>query len=420
MPEALSMPRICQHGRALADCNVCQSGERSWQGSQQFNLDLLCQEARPRLLRLASAQGIAPDTAEDVVQETLFEAWKHLEQLRRPESFSAWLDGICRNVCKRHLAHRFSEVPCIPLGDGSIMADLDLPDPLAIDLDEALERQDKQLLLDRALGYLSAGVREAVELSYLAELPQRDVARQLRISQGALELKLYRARRQLRQILNSELRADASAFGLLLNEDEAMSWHETRHWCWLCGKHYMRGTFERHPSGRRSLRLRCPACSIQHKSDLVQSGNMVSLENIHAFLPAIKRIFQAVTEYFRAALERHICNSCQVPVQVQIVRRDAPHETFLWEMPSPPRTFIRFDCPTCGTSASDLVSMLLIDPQVSAFVLGQRRPVSRPDITVSYAGQDVLCSRLVDLQSQKQLSVMVHPETLHILAVLAE
>lgn len=40
--------------------------------------------ARPRLLRLAGRQGVAPDDADDVVQETLVEAWKHLERLRAP------------------------------------------------------------------------------------------------------------------------------------------------------------------------------------------------------------------------------------------------------------------------------------------------------------------------------------------------
>src|SRR5215467_14784351 len=65
------------------------------------NLNALLDEARPRLLRLARLQGIAADLAEDVVQETCLEAWQHLQQLREPARFSSWLDGICRNVCRR-------------------------------------------------------------------------------------------------------------------------------------------------------------------------------------------------------------------------------------------------------------------------------------------------------------------------------
>src|SRR5215831_18470049 len=58
--------------------------------------------ARPRLMRMACAQGLAPDSAEDVVQETLLEAWRHLDRLYEPDAFDAWLGGICRNVCRRY------------------------------------------------------------------------------------------------------------------------------------------------------------------------------------------------------------------------------------------------------------------------------------------------------------------------------
>lgn len=69
----------------------------------------------------------------------------------------------------------------------------DLSDSLVIDPVEELERQDMQVLLDRALSHLEEGTRELIELCYLAELPQREVAQRLDMSLGALELKLHRA-----------------------------------------------------------------------------------------------------------------------------------------------------------------------------------------------------------------------------------
>jgi DNA-directed RNA polymerase specialized sigma24 family protein len=57
--------------------------------------------ARPRLARLATARGVASEAVEDVIQETLFEAWQYLERLQDPALFHVWLDGICRNVCRR-------------------------------------------------------------------------------------------------------------------------------------------------------------------------------------------------------------------------------------------------------------------------------------------------------------------------------
>ena len=47
----------------------------------------------------------------------------------------------------------------------------DIPDRTVPDPLEVLSRQDMALLLDRALGSLSADARQVVELCYLLELP---------------------------------------------------------------------------------------------------------------------------------------------------------------------------------------------------------------------------------------------------------
>src|SRR6266567_5014326 len=65
------------------------------------NLEEILTDARPRLLRQAQRQGLTPDIAEDIAQETLIEAWRSLEHLQTPENLHAWLHGICRNVCLR-------------------------------------------------------------------------------------------------------------------------------------------------------------------------------------------------------------------------------------------------------------------------------------------------------------------------------
>ena len=67
-------------------------------GQLQAQLEIFMQQARPGLLRQATQFGIAAEQAEDVVQETLLQAWRHLAELRAPELFHAWLYGICRNI----------------------------------------------------------------------------------------------------------------------------------------------------------------------------------------------------------------------------------------------------------------------------------------------------------------------------------
>jgi RNA polymerase sigma-70 factor (ECF subfamily) len=385
-------------------------------------------EARPRLLRLARLNGIAADLAEDVVQETCLEAWRHVEQLREPERLASWLDGICRNVCRRQIrafASRAHETRLGSVEDKSNVAGLDLLDPPVFDPSEELDRQDRHLLLDRALGHLSVGARELVELCYLAEIPQREVAERLEMSLGALELKLHRARRRLRQVLSGELRSDAQEYGLLLNHDESAGWRETRKWCPLCGKRRLRGAFVHHSSGEVAMRLRCPDCSARYGFDLSGSGDIISFAGMRSFQPAMKHAMRAACEYFSTAVHYRVCGTCQSPVSVQLVTRHAALEDapapVLNSVPLPllrERSCLLVECPRCGYAAADLINGLLLEPAARAFLLDRPRVITLPDSLKSFAGHDAICSRLVDLQTAEEVTIMAHPQTLQVMATL--
>ncbi|HJT55567.1 MAG TPA: RNA polymerase sigma factor, partial [Ktedonobacteraceae bacterium] len=158
--------------------------QQSWPGEWQrlrsallTDQDGILTETRQRLARLAQARGIEPHTIDDVVQETLLEAWSHLERLHTPAGFSLWIDEICRNVCRR-AAHRrevdlLRRAPLSSPAPDEEEPDLlaQLPAPEAFDPLEELSRQDMLLLLDRALGTLPPAVRQLIELCYLRELP---------------------------------------------------------------------------------------------------------------------------------------------------------------------------------------------------------------------------------------------------------
>jgi len=205
-------------------------------------------DQRLRLLRLARVHGVAPDSADDVAQETLLEAWRRCADLSSTAGRDAWLAAICRNVARRHLrasgrrARRQSPLaePPAPYDedeDGFARAwDAQLSDPRAFDPATELERRELVELLDRALSHLPPRARDAIELCYLAELPQREAALRLGLTISALEARLHRARRQLRQILAGALRADAQAFGLALDAEMGAGWRETRLHCHTCGR----------------------------------------------------------------------------------------------------------------------------------------------------------------------------------------
>ena len=75
-------------------------------------------QERTRLVRLCAAITGDREVAEDLAQETLFEAWRHLEGLRDPQKRSQWLTGIARNICRRWRRQRGLDLArYVPLED---------------------------------------------------------------------------------------------------------------------------------------------------------------------------------------------------------------------------------------------------------------------------------------------------------------
>ena len=389
------------------------------------NLEDLLAAARPRLLRFARGQGVTPDAADDVVQETLLEAWRHVDRLHTPQGLDAWLTSICRNVCLRwaraqgvSAARQTSLFTGAPEGqETETLPELELPDPQEFDPAEALNRQELTSLLDRAMGLLPKSTREALELCYLAELPQREAALRLGVTINTLEVRLHRARQQLRQVLSGELRADAEAFGLVLNQEVALGWRETREWCNLCGRLRLRGLFVPQPNDRVSLRLRCPDCSPRY-GDMFNCS-IISVAGFHSFHSAYKRSWKAAFAYWMQALaEGHQrCLNChQQLVPLQIVR---PEEIAL-PAPYPDTYRVIINCPTCGIASTCSAAALLNHPNVTRFIEQHPRWVIGPEAPMEYAGQPAICSSLIDPIGTARLMVVAHRQTLRPLATFSE
>src|SRR5262249_37454869 len=157
--------------------------------------------------------------ADDVAQETLLEAWRALDTLRDLDRLNIWLDGICRNVCRRwartHTALAARQQPFALAqseANGESDAETDVPAPHAVEPEEELIRQELAMLLDQALTHLHLGAREPLVLHYIAGLPAGEIAARMGLSTSAVEVRLHRARRALRAVLSGPLRAEAAAF----------------------------------------------------------------------------------------------------------------------------------------------------------------------------------------------------------------
>ena len=416
----------------MAATNELQQLKEALLGDRNGQLSAVC----ARLTRIAQTRSVAPDAIDDVVQETLLEAWNHLDRLYAPEGFQAWIDEVCRNVCRRYARRRAIDLlRSAPLSrsdvafeDGHDAEEIDpfTTIPATDDSDplEELCRQDMTLLLDRALGLLPRETRQLVEMCHLLELPHLEVAGRLGISTGTLETRLHRARRQLRQLLSGPLYREAEAFGLALDRDVAGGWHDTRLWCPLCARHRLQGCFvEREFSEGPNLHLRCPDCSRRYEQDTMHSMGLVSLAGLHSFRPAWKRAMQGMADLMLAALAhgQYPCLYCGKPASVQIMGRDAQTSPSA----SPYPFWIHWHCDHCGENIDSNGDIPSVDqlvywshPRTRQFMQQHPRWSSEPGTPVEYSGQQAIRFQLADMESADYLSIVAHRETLHVLTLL--
>ncbi|ASN53392.1 RNA polymerase sigma factor [Sinomonas sp. R1AF57] len=146
----------------------------------------------PDLVRFVQRRA-HPDHAEDVVADAFLVVWRRLDELpRRHEDARAWTFGIARNLLLN--AHR-GEQRRVALGVR--LADAAALVPLGDDADAIVSRVD----LARAWRMLSEVHQEALGLAVFEDLDAPRAAAVLGISPVAFRLRLSRARRALRTLL---------------------------------------------------------------------------------------------------------------------------------------------------------------------------------------------------------------------------
>src|SRR5690349_25041174 len=106
------------------------------------HLEDVLQSEWPRLVRLCARLSGDRDSAEDLAQETLLEAWRHKERLHDPRGYSAWLSAIASNVSlrwgRRQGRQRSHEIASIESSRDATVEASDLPaeqDDLTLELE---------------------------------------------------------------------------------------------------------------------------------------------------------------------------------------------------------------------------------------------------------------------------------------------
>ena len=136
--------------------------------------------------------------AEDIVQQTLVLAFRHIGQFRFESSLGTWLCRIALNVIRGRL--RSSKIASTVCADPQTMELLGLYDqrPSALAM---LERQDLSRQLRGAIAELPKTYRVVVELRDLHGLTIEETADSLFLSKTAVKSRHFRAKLLLSQLM---------------------------------------------------------------------------------------------------------------------------------------------------------------------------------------------------------------------------
>jgi len=130
--------------------------------------------------------------AEDIVQDTFLKAHQQRARLREPEKFPAWLLTVTRNAARDRLRRRRPQAPAETFDT--------LVDHNTVTPGSALEREEHEARLRRALATLPEDHRTALTLRYLEGLDYRAIETTMGLTNGALRGILGRALGTLRRM----------------------------------------------------------------------------------------------------------------------------------------------------------------------------------------------------------------------------
>lgn len=167
----------------------------------------LIRRLNPRLFRLARGIVESDAEAEEVVQEAYLTAFTRLAEFRGEARFSTWITRIALNAARmrRRAAHPHEEYDTVAEEDPQQADILAFPQRSRETAEAALGREEVRVMLERAVAALPAHLRLVFLLREAEGRGIMEIARDLELNPITVKTRLFRARRQLRALLETRL-----------------------------------------------------------------------------------------------------------------------------------------------------------------------------------------------------------------------
>lgn len=356
---------------------------------EQFTHALLQQ--RPAVRQLCVQMTKGEETADDLLQATLLEAWEHRQTLRDPQCLPQWLFAIARNICNMWLRRKILQQERTQLYTLSsalpMMQDFQSSHPV----EQEVEQRELFRLLDRALTNLPAETRTLLTEHYIEKLPTSESAQRQGILLRTAQKRLERGKSAFRHLLQTDFHAELAPY---LSTAQQSSWETTRLCCPRCGQHYLQARF----SGE-TVQFDCPHC-------LSKQGTYITAfltPGIKGYKKLLFSMMTTVEQRYRSSLTAHSLACPRCGRRIPLVRKNAA---------------IFLQCAHCQTiNQNTLDFFALALPQGRQFWQSKRSISLLPPTEVNFAGQSALRVSYQARQDTGRYEVFFARNTFEILSI---
>ncbi len=139
------------------------------------------------------------EDAEEALQDVFLRVWQQAGRFEGRSSFSTWLYRVAANIARDSLRRRRTRVGTVPLAEVSALATADAQ----ADALEGLAREEHSRLLRQGLHALRPEDRLVLVLYYAEQMRYDEICAVTGHSYPVLKIRLLRARRRLRGVMDA-------------------------------------------------------------------------------------------------------------------------------------------------------------------------------------------------------------------------
>lgn len=176
-------------------------------------------------IRAYAAKLLGGSEAEDLAQEVFIKVGRSLGSLSDPAKLSPWIYAIALNTVRDAVRRRAARPQRLPGTEASALEGCEedspvarLPDTVSRNPEETAIRDEMMACYLDYVRQLPPSYYEVYVLKEFEDLSNEEIARALRLSLGAVKIRLHRARAQLYRELRKNCRCYVNERGELMGE----------------------------------------------------------------------------------------------------------------------------------------------------------------------------------------------------------